>query len=101
MCLEGVWKKSGSYLKGVRKVSEECMLSIQMVSRQYKYCFWRVKRGCLDGLKNNFQFQLEDGSSQDSSSQDRSSWDRSSQNRSTWDKSSPDKSIRASSSQER
>ena len=44
-CLEGVWK-----------VSEECMLGIQMVSRQYKYGFYRVKKGWLNGLKNSFQF---------------------------------------------
>ena len=30
VCLEGVWKESGSYLKGVWKVPEECMLGIQV-----------------------------------------------------------------------
>ena len=51
---------SGRYLKDVWKVSEEFMQGRQMVSRQYKDGFLRVKRVCLIGFKTNFQFQLED-----------------------------------------
>ena len=51
-------------VKGVWNVSEKCKQSIQMVSKQYKDGFERVNRGCLNGLKAYFQFQVEDRSSQ-------------------------------------
>ena len=54
-------------------MSEESMQGIKMVSSQYKDSVKTVNRWCLEA---NLQFQLEDRSRQDRSTQETSSQDQ-------------------------